>query len=85
MGGLLEPAFVGPEFFTNWCGSTVGALFDAIRQDMPKNDNKGTLTPPLIADVLAYVFKQNGFPPGTADLPTDLDVLKSIRIEGPSH
>jgi len=85
MGGLLEPALVGPEFFTKWGGSTVGALFDAIRQDMPKNDRKGTLPPPLIADVLAYVFKQNGFPPGTADLPTDLNVLKNIRIEAPSH
>ena len=65
MGGLLEPSLVGPEFFNKWGGSTVGALFDAIRQDMPKNDSKGTLPPPLIADVIAYVFKQNGFPPGS--------------------
>lgn len=85
MGGLLEPALVGPEFFHKWGGSTVGALFDAIRQDMPKNHDKGTLPPALIADVIAYVFKQNGFPSGTADLPTDLNVLKTIRIEEPSH
>jgi mono/diheme cytochrome c family protein len=85
MGGLLEPALVGPEFFHKWGGSTVGALFDAIRQDMPKNHDKGTLQPALIADVIAYVFKQNGFPAGPTDLPTDLTVLKSIRIEAPSH
>jgi mono/diheme cytochrome c family protein len=85
MGGLLEPALVGPEFFHKWGGSTVGALFDAIRQDMPKNHDKGTLPPPLIVDVIAYVLKQNGFPTGTADLPTDLNVLKNIRIEEPSH
>ena len=85
MGGLLEPALVGPEFFHKWGGSTVGALFDAIRQDMPKNHDKGTLPPALIADVISYVFKQNGFPPGTADLPTDLNVLKSIRIEAAGH
>jgi mono/diheme cytochrome c family protein len=85
MGGLLEPALVGPEFFHKWGGSTVGALFDSIRQDMPKNHDKGTLPPQLIADVIAYVFKQNGFPSGPADLPTDLSVLKSIRIEEPSH
>jgi mono/diheme cytochrome c family protein len=85
MGGLLEPALVGPEFFHKWGGSTVGALFDSIQQDMPKNHDKGTLQPQLIADVIAYVFKQNGFPSGTAELPTDLTVLKGIRIEQPSH
>ena len=85
MGGLLEPALVGPEFFHKWGGSTVGALFDSIHEDMPKNHDKGTLQPQLIADVIAYLFKQNGFPSGPAELPTDLTVLKTIRIEQPSH
>lgn len=84
LGGVLEPPLVGPEFLSKWEGKTVGALFEEIHQNMPSNDLKGTLPPPLIADVVAYMFQQNGFPAGTAELPVDINLLQNIRIDPPN-
>jgi mono/diheme cytochrome c family protein len=81
MGGLMEPPLAGEEFLSKWGGKTVGSLFEEIHLNMPSNEDKGTLPPALIADVIAYMFKQNGFPAGETELPVDIDVLQTIRID----
>lgn len=81
MGGALEPPLTGPEFFRQWGGSSIAALFENIRDEMPSNDKKGTLPPPLIADVIAYMLKFNGIPAGTTEISTDVEALKNITIE----
>jgi hypothetical protein len=47
---------------------------------MPKID-PGSLQPNEYAQVLAYMLKLNGLPAGQKELPADVAVLKSIRID----
>ena len=81
-GGEGAPALTGSDFASSWHGQTVGDLFDRIRQTMPAPpEQPGKLTPQQNADVVAHILKANGFPTGTAELPTDVGQLKQIRID----
>jgi hypothetical protein len=44
-------------------------------------EQPGKLTPQQNADVVAYILSENGFPAGAAELPSDLALLKQIRID----
>ena len=35
---------------------------------------------PSRADILAFILRGNGYPPGAQELPTDLDALKRIPL-----
>jgi hypothetical protein len=74
------PPLAGGQFLANWNGLSVGDLFERIRKTMPLND-PGKLTARQNADVLAYLFDFNMFPAGKAELPSQAEVLKQIRIE----
>lgn len=80
-GGEAGPTLVGLEFLGNWNSLTVADFFDRVHATMPA-DAPGTLTPQQTVDVAAYVFKLNKFPAGTTELPTDVALLKGIKIEG---
>jgi len=80
-GGEGSPPLTGSEFDANWNDKTVADLFDKIRQTMPAPpEQPGKLTPQQNADVIAHILSVGGFPPGAAELPTDVDQLKRIRI-----
>ena len=79
-GGDEAPALTGTSFLGNWNGQSLYALHDRIRSSMP-TDDPGTLAKPLVTDVLAYMLKVNGFPPGAAELTTDGDTLKTILVQ----
>lgn len=76
------PTLVGGTFQGNWVGLTVGDLGERIRMTMPQND-PGTLSAATTADLIALILKLNGYPPGTADLPRDGQLQKTIRIADP--
>ena len=76
----MAPPLTGGEFISNWNGLTVGDLFDRIRTTMPA-DAPGRLNRDKTADILAQILSANQFPPGTAELPRQSEVLKEIRIE----
>jgi mono/diheme cytochrome c family protein len=78
-GGDEAPPLAGIGFLGNWNGQTVADLHDRIRSTMP-SDDPGTFARPLIADVVAYMLKVNGFPAGSSDLPTTTDSLKEIVV-----
>jgi cytochrome c len=59
-------------------GSDANALYTKIRQTMPL-DAPASLTDDEYVDILAYVFQENGFPPGRA-LTAEPGLLRSIRI-----
>ena len=81
-GGEGAPPLNGSDFASSWNGQTVGDLFDRIRQTMPAPpEQPGKLTPQQNADVVAHILRVNGFPAGTAELPTDVEQLKQIRID----
>ena len=74
------PWLVGDDFLAKWDGASAGDLFDQIRVTMPQED-PGKLKDQEYADVLAFIFHANSFPPGQNPIGTDLAALKSIRIE----
>ena len=45
-------------------------------QDKPK-----TLSPEQTVDLVAYILSGNQLPAGEVALPTDLEVLKEIRVD----
>jgi mono/diheme cytochrome c family protein/sugar lactone lactonase YvrE len=77
--GEAKP-LAGPEFLSSWNGLTVGELMDRTRTTMPL-DAPGTLDRAVVSDILAYVFKFNGFPAGQAELPQKTEFLTGLRID----
>ena len=80
-GGEAGPALVGLEFIGNWNTLSVADFYDRVHATMPA-DAPGTLTPQQVSDITAYIFKLNKYPAGKTELPTDLALLKNIKIEG---
>jgi mono/diheme cytochrome c family protein len=78
-GSDLAPALQGGEFLKNWVGKTAGELCDRIDTTMPANE-PGTLTPQQVTDVVAYIFKVNGFPAGAGELPKEKSGLNAVKI-----
>ena len=79
-GNGQTPPLSGSDFMMNWNGLSVGDLFDRIRTSMPA-DHPGALTPEQYTDSLAFILKDNKFPAGKKDLPSDSESLKQIRLE----
>jgi mono/diheme cytochrome c family protein len=80
-GGEAGPTLVGLEFTATWNNQTVLDFYDRTHATMPA-DAPGTMTPQQTSDVIAYVFMLNKFPAGKTELPTDVALLKDIKIEG---
>jgi len=79
IGTDLAPGLQGDSFLSTWGGRTVGDLYEKIQSTMPA-DSPGTLNPQQTSDLIAYIFKLNKFPAGSADLEKDQAALKSIKI-----
>jgi mono/diheme cytochrome c family protein len=77
------PRLVGDDFMRTWEASTVGDLFDRIRQSMPENA-PGSLTPQQNADIVSYLLGANKFPAGASELPSDSEPLKRIAFRRPT-
>ena len=60
-------------------GSDANALFTKIRQTMPF-DAPGGLSADEYVDILAFIFRENGFPAGRDPLVADATKLQAIRI-----
>jgi mono/diheme cytochrome c family protein len=81
LGGSGEaPALSGGPFISDFEGQTVGDIFDRIRTTMPQSA-PGVLSRDQYADVLAFLFKSNGFPAGKTELDTSSETLKAISFE----
>jgi len=83
-GGEGSPPLTGTEFNDNWNNKTVADLFDKIKETMPAPpEQPGKLSPPQTSDVIAHILSVAGFPTGAAELPSDIEQLKRIRIAAP--
>lgn len=72
--------YTGEAFTKAWVGRTAFDLFDQLKATMP-DDNPGSLSVQQYVDIIAYIFKSNGFPAGTEVLPADPEALRVIKIE----
>jgi S-disulfanyl-L-cysteine oxidoreductase SoxD len=73
------PALRGEAFLSQWIGHSLGDLFDRISTSMPL-DHPGSLSDKAKTDILAFIMQENGFPPGSRDLPADTAVMETIQI-----
>ena len=86
-GGSLEgdgfaPALQGPEFMSNWTGTTVGDLFERIRVSMPPG-GESSVSAAEKADIVGYILKSNRFPAGSTELAAQTEALKQIKFDAP--
>jgi hypothetical protein len=70
----------GSVFEQTWIGRTAYDLFEQIRSTMPMDD-PGRMSREEYADIVAYLFRINGFPAGAAPLSSESGPLRQIRIE----
>lgn len=78
--GDEAPALRSEEFLKDWKGYTLGDLYRRVHDSMPY-DRPGSLTAAQTADLIAYIFSRNRIPAGTTPMPTDVLVLRQIRID----
>jgi mono/diheme cytochrome c family protein len=83
VGTGAAPALTGTDFSANWKDESVGSLFERIRATMP-GDNPGSLNRQQVADLVSFILSFNKSPAGQAELGTDAEVLKMIKIV-PAH
>ena len=69
------PPLLGPAFLERWNGLTVGDLSERTRISMPQQA-PGSLGSQQVADIVAYLLQQNGFPSGDIELPRERDLLQ---------
>jgi hypothetical protein len=72
----------GDPWAIRWGGHPLYDLYGVIRETMPVEEPQ-SYSPILKAQIVAYLLRLNGMPAGTDELPTDVEVLKKIRIEIP--
>ncbi len=75
-------AYAGTAFRRLWAGRPGYEFWAQIRATMP-NDNPGSLKPGEYLDILAYVLRLNGYPAGENALPSDPELLRTIRFDLP--
>jgi mono/diheme cytochrome c family protein len=78
-GGDEAGELTGSAFMSSWNGQTLADLHERIRTTMP-TDTPGVYSSQQITDVIAYMLRFNGFPPGSVELTHTNDALKSIRF-----
>ena len=78
-GGEMAPGLTGGEFSSNWNDLSLGDLFERMRVSMPQN-SPGSLSRQQNADILAFVLFKSNFPAGQAELPTQTEMLNTIKF-----
>lgn len=81
-GSGQNPPLTGDAFMQNWTGQTMADLYGKIQATMPATA-PGSLKPDAVAQVMAYILRENKFPAGKKPLPDSADNLQNIHIETP--
>jgi mono/diheme cytochrome c family protein len=69
----------GSWFKEHWGDSDAGALFSYVKTAMPP-DNPGGLNDTVYADILAFILRENGYPPAGQELPSDPNALQRMTL-----
>jgi mono/diheme cytochrome c family protein len=73
------PPLVGSPFTLRWRNQTLEDMFKMIQETMPQ-DAPATLSPETYADIVSYLLKANGAPPGREALAVEIERLARIRF-----
>lgn len=73
-GGKVVPGLSGRAFAEKWSGLTLGQWFELVLTSMP-DGSPADVTSPEKADILAFVLRESGLPPGDVELPDRTEVL----------
>jgi mono/diheme cytochrome c family protein len=73
------PPLRGPIFFYRWLHQPVAEMFLTIGATMPQNQ-PDSLTPQTVADIVSFLLQENEMPAGPAELPADLEALKTMFV-----
>ncbi|HUF25161.1 MAG TPA: cytochrome c [Vicinamibacterales bacterium] len=71
--------YAARDFRDKWNGAPVSKLFDLVIDTMPKSE-PGSLESQDYVQVISYILKINGAPPGKTPLPADSAALRKIRL-----
>jgi len=64
----------------HWRGRPVQSLFDTLMRSMPADD-RGSMTPRMTADMIAYLLRANGAPAGESQLPSEREALAAVVFD----
>ncbi len=78
-GSEVVPSLVGVSFEQRWDAATVADLFLTVSRAMPW-DAPGSVSPQQNIDVVSYLLKMNGMPPGADELPAETERLDRVGI-----
>ena len=67
-------------FKSSWNGVPLGAMFDRVRLSMPQ-DKPGSMSRQQVADLLAFILRENKFPAGDTELVRQTDLLNAIAFK----
>ena len=81
--GLAGPPLAGDLFLGPRDQQPLADLFDKIHNTMPA-DAPGTLEPPQIAELVAFILQSNRFPAGRVELGATDAALKPIALVAPN-
>jgi mono/diheme cytochrome c family protein len=77
------PAADGGRFMEAWAEDSLKSLFTVIKTTMPQT-TPGSLSDAAYTDIVAYILKENAFPPGSEELtPGALDDVRVQAKGGP--
>ena len=79
-GGGGVPGLVGAEFLFGYSNKTAADLFTYLKENMPPGQ-AGSLSDQQYVDIVAAVFKANGFPASASrELPATAGGLGAVKI-----
>ena len=79
LGRTNAPPLVGEAFLGRFNRSTADDVVQTVRQTMPQ-EAPDSLALDAYVDIVTYLFKANGGPAGTGDLPADRAMLKQVLV-----
>ena len=85
-GGNLEggmgASLVGQAFWNKWREQTVADLLGYVSKNMPMGVQATVLSPPVYADIVAYLLRSNDLPPGTELTATSGTDVRIVPKDG---
>ena len=78
-GEFGGPPLKGSYFARHWTGGNVAALVAFMQAKMPP-DRPGQLNAETYADITAFILGENGYPPGSKELPADATAQQAMSL-----